>query len=66
MQGTNKNSNKPKRFRRTNEMIERNYKCTYEKCDKSYASEGSLQQHIKLKHEDSPPQYHCHPRYPKR
>jgi len=25
-----------------------------------------LQQHIRLKHEDSPQQYHCHPRYTKK
>lgn len=42
---------KPKRHRRTNEQIQRSFVCQYEKCDKAYASEGSLQQHIRLKHE---------------
>ena len=42
---------RPKRHRRTNEQIQRNFVCQYEKCDKAYASEGSLQQHIRLKHE---------------
>lgn len=47
-------------------MIERVFRCAYPKCDKSYASEGSLQQHIRLKHEDSPPIYHHHHRQTKR
>jgi hypothetical protein len=32
-------------------MIDRNYVCSFEKCGKVYASDGSLQQHIRLKHE---------------
>ena len=39
-----------KRFRRTATEIQRNFKCTIEKCQKMYGSEGSLHQHIKLKH----------------
>ena len=39
-----------KRFRRTAGEIERHYRCNVETCQKSYGSEGSLNQHIKLKH----------------
>jgi hypothetical protein len=39
-----------KRTRRTAEEIERKYYCLAEFCDRCYGSEGSLQQHIKLKH----------------
>ena len=39
-----------KRFRRTAGEIERHYRCPVETCQKSYGSEGSLNQHIKLKH----------------
>ena len=49
-QKENYDENKPKRVRRTNNMIDKNYKCPGEKCEKVYASEGSLQQHMKLKH----------------
>lgn len=41
-----------KRFRRTAGEIDRHYKCLIENCLKSYGSEGSLNQHIKLKHPD--------------
>ena len=41
---------KKKRMRRTAGEIARHYVCSYEKCQKSYGSEGSLNQHIKLKH----------------
>lgn len=41
-----------KRFRRTAGEIDRHYKCMIESCQKSYGSEGSLNQHIKLKHPD--------------
>lgn len=34
-------------------MIEKLFRCRHAKCDKAYASEGSLQQHIKLKHSQS-------------
>ena len=47
-------SDKKKRHRRTAEEIERMFKCPYAPCTKSYGSEGSLSQHIKLKH----PQYY--------
>ena len=41
---------KKKRHRRTATEIARHYKCPIEDCPKSYGSEGSLNQHIKLKH----------------
>lgn len=43
-------SEKRKRMRRTAVEIARHYICTIDKCNKSYGSEGSLNQHIKLKH----------------
>lgn len=39
-----------KRCRRTAEMIEKKHRCHAPLCGKSYGAEGSLQQHIKLKH----------------
>jgi hypothetical protein len=42
--------NRKKRVRRTAEEIERKYYCNVERCGRNYGSEGSLQQHIKLKH----------------
>ena len=39
-----------KRFRRTANEIEKRYHCESEKCSRSYGSEGSLLQHVKLKH----------------
>lgn len=44
---------KPKRHRRTKSEIQRKYKCSTKGCTKSYGSEGSLNQHIKLKHPES-------------
>jgi len=41
---------KKKRHRRTAVEINRHYKCPADICPKSYGSEGSLNQHIKLKH----------------
>ena len=41
---------KKKRHRRTAHEIARHYKCPIEDCPKSYGSEGSLNQHIKIKH----------------
>ena len=41
---------KNKRFRRTAHEIERFYRCSVKSCEKSYGSEGSLNQHYKLKH----------------
>mmetsp|Transcript_26540 Transcript_26540/g.23525 ORF Transcript_26540/g.23525 Transcript_26540/m.23525 type:complete len:283 (+) Transcript_26540:112-960(+) len=38
------------RVRRPADQIERSYKCPSEGCNKSYGSEGSLYQHIKIKH----------------
>lgn len=40
-----------KRLRRTANEIARHYICKVDNCGKSYGSEGSLNQHIKLKHE---------------
>jgi hypothetical protein len=37
-------------MRRMADEIERYYKCTVKVCGKSYGSEGSLNQHYKLKH----------------
>lgn len=37
-------------MRRNADEIERYYKCTVKVCGKSYGSEGSLNQHYKLKH----------------
>jgi len=41
---------KKKRHRRQANEIARHYKCPMNDCPKSYGSEGSLNQHIKLKH----------------
>lgn len=41
-----------KRMRRTANEIDRHFKCPIESCGKTYGSEGSLNQHIKLKHPD--------------
>lgn len=43
---------KGKRHRRTASEISRHYKCSVSDCQKSYGSEGSLNQHIRLKHPD--------------
>jgi hypothetical protein len=43
---------KKKRNRRTADEIEKAYECSAERCQRSYGSEGSLIQHIKLKHPD--------------
>jgi hypothetical protein len=37
-------------MRRNADEIERYYKCSVKVCGKSYGSEGSLNQHYKLKH----------------
>ena len=39
-----------KRKRRKKVQIEYKYKCNYKECNKKYASEGALNQHIKFKH----------------
>lgn len=31
-------------------MIIKNYPCPFDKCGKVYAAEGSLHQHLKIKH----------------
>lgn len=43
---------KKKRHRRKAKEISREYKCPLNTCSKSYGSEGSLLQHIRLKHLD--------------
>lgn len=45
-----KNNTKKRRHRRAAKDIERHFNCPILKCDKSYGSEGSLNQHIKQKH----------------
>lgn len=39
-----------KRVRRCARDIQRKFRCTESECGKSYGSEGSLLQHIRLKH----------------
>lgn len=43
---------KKKRKRKKKDEINRNFVCKIEYCDKSYGSENSLNQHIKLKHKE--------------
>ena len=49
-EGDKSEENRTKRFRRTADEIERHYRCPVETCQRSYGSEGSLNQHLKLKH----------------
>ncbi len=42
-----------KRKRRKKSQLKFGYICNYEGCDKKYATEGSLHQHIKLKHNNN-------------
>jgi hypothetical protein len=42
---------KKRRVRRIASEIPREYSCYVEKCGKSYGTEASLTQHIKIKHE---------------
>ena len=44
---------KEKRIRKLKEEIIRNFKCETSGCKKSYGSENSLNQHFKLKHNNS-------------
>jgi len=41
---------KQKRHRRRAALIDRHYQCPVQACSKNYGSEGSLNQHLKLKH----------------
>ena len=52
MQGSDASAieDKRKRHRRTATEIERHFVCQVDGCTKSYGSEGSLNQHMKLKH----------------
>jgi hypothetical protein len=43
-------SGRKKHNRRCANDIERKFKCPYHKCEKYYGSEGSLNLHIKIKH----------------
>jgi hypothetical protein len=43
-------SDKQKRHRRRATLIDRHYQCPLQTCSKNYGSEGSLNQHMKLKH----------------
>lgn len=43
-------SGRKKHFRRCANEIEKSYKCPYPECEKYYGSEGSLNLHMKLKH----------------
>ena len=45
-----KKSNRKKHNRRTAKEIERSFICPYQSCQKIYGSEGSLNLHIKIKH----------------
>ena len=47
---SNKNSSRKKHNRRTAKEINRQYICPYKNCQKVYGSEGSLNLHIKIKH----------------
>lgn len=46
------NEEKKRRKRRNASEIERLYRCRAEGCGKSYGSEGTLSQHLKLKHHE--------------
>ena len=43
---------KKKRKRKKKSEVERKFKCLMTTCNKSYGSENSLNQHIKLKHKE--------------
>jgi len=45
-----KNNQRKKHNRRTAKEINRQYICPYKNCQKIYGSEGSLNLHIKIKH----------------
>ena len=50
VQPSMKKSNRKKHNRRTAKEIERSFICPYQSCQKVYGSEGSLNLHIKIKH----------------
>jgi hypothetical protein len=43
---------KPRRKRKKKSEIERNFACNIDNCQRSYGSENSLNQHMKIKHPD--------------
>ena len=49
---TNVQVEKKKRKRKKKNEVERNYSCHIDGCQKSYGSENSLNQHMKIKHPD--------------
>ena len=50
MSSAQKNHHRKKHNRRTAKEINRQYICPYKNCQKVYGSEGSLNLHIKIKH----------------
>ena len=54
---TDSTSGKRKRHRRPAHEIRRHYRCPATECQKAYGSEGSLSQHLKLKHRNYFEQY---------
>jgi len=50
LQSERYSSGRKKHHRRCANDIERQHKCPYQKCEKFYGSEGSLNLHIKIKH----------------
>jgi hypothetical protein len=50
LQNERYSSGRKKHNRRCANDIERQFVCPYQKCDKFYGSEGSLNLHIKIKH----------------
>ncbi len=50
MDGHQKQKMRKKHVRRTAKEIERSFICPYSNCSKVYGSEGSLNLHIKIKH----------------
>jgi hypothetical protein len=43
---------KPRRKRKKKSEVERNFACNIDNCQRSYGSENSLNQHMKIKHPD--------------
>lgn len=49
---TSNGMNKKKRKRKLKCEVIRNFKCSYPGCTKSYGSDNSLNQHVKIKHQE--------------
>jgi len=56
-QRNNSQDDKKKRHRRCANEISREFYCKAPRCGKSYGSEGSLSQHMKLKHPELADEY---------